>query len=339
MSEGPRFFVELAMQYRGAKILLTANKLGVFPALLGGPRTASDLAASLRCAPDPLERLLRALVALGILELNGGQYSNSELAREFLVPGTSKYTGNNLRFLDMLWDAWSHLEDVVRTGEPHRRLEELLGAEGRDFTREYVRGMLPIAEGPARRIAAILAQGPGVPARMLDVGAGPGAYALAMLERLPELHATLLDLPATLEVTEEHIRSHPARGRVTLRTGDYLEVDYGSGFDLVIMSHTTHDEPRAAVRSMLGRAYSALNPGGRIAIHDWVLDESGVAPAWAAIFSVNVMLYTRGGRVYSLSEYSALLEDAGFSAPESLLIEGPAPTTLILAQKDGPAVH
>ena len=80
-----------------------------------------------------------------------------------------------------------------------------------------------------------------------------------LLAICPDLHATLLDLPDTLEVARELCRDDPAASRLHLRAANYLEDAYGEGLDLVLLSHVTHDESPQAVRSMLQRAHDALS--------------------------------------------------------------------------------
>lgn len=332
---GSQFFTALVAGYRSAKVVFTANELGVFAALAGGPMTTAALSSRLGLDERTLELLLRALVGLELLELSGDGFSCAPLASAFLVPGTPSFTGHNLRFQDMLWESWGELPSVLRTGRPPKPLLELLQAEGQAFTAEYIRAMLPIAVQPARALAEAL--GPAPIHRLVDVGCGPGAYARALLEGHPELHATLFDLPTTLAVTRELFAESPLLARLDYREGNYLADEYGSDQDLVLLSHTTHDESPDAVEDMFRRAHRALASGGRVAVHDFVVDDATrTQPSFAALFSVSLSVYTTGGKVYSVAEYRELLERAGFrdvrAAP---LLEGLVgnPTTLIVAER------
>jgi 3-hydroxy-5-methyl-1-naphthoate 3-O-methyltransferase len=329
------FFPELVMGYRRAKAVMVAHELGLFAALAAGPRTTAELARELACDERALEALVRAVASIGLLGRDGDRFANAPLAANHLVPGRPGYAGDNLRFQEMLWDCWSSLAEVVRTGRAVHTLDQLLAGRDPGFTRDYIRGMQAVSAAPAREAMRLLADRP--VARMLDVGGGPGTFCLAFLEQFPHGAATMIDLPSTLAVTRELLAADPRRERVALVEGDYLVDGFGDGFDLVLLSHVTHDESPESCRAMAARAHAALRPGGRVAIHDFVVDGGGCGPAWSALFSLNLLLYTRGGRVYSVAEYVEQLSAAGFVRPKVYpVLEGkiPNPTVLVVAEKD-----
>lgn len=324
-----------AMQgYRVTKLLLVSVRLGLYDALDAGPRSAASLADELDLDPRALGISLRALVALGFLEFNGAMFANAPLAARHLVAGKTGYFGNSIAFHDLLWDCWSNLESVIRAGEPWRRLGDLLGERDQAFTREYILGMHNLAAAPARVVATLLSDRP--MARMLDVGCGPGTFTLALLARNPSLRATCLDLPPTLAMTRQLVGDQPEVERLELVADNYLTAAFGRDLDLILMSHITHDENAEAVANMVARAFAALRPGGRLAIHDWVVDdETQTEPLAAALFSVNLMVYT-DGQVYSEEEYRGFLREAGFAGVSAYDIrpeEVSNPTRLLVATR------
>jgi hypothetical protein len=62
----------------------------------------------------------------------------------------------------------------------------------------------------------------------------------------------------------------------------------------------------------LKRVRAALAPKGRIAIVDWVPDESRVTPPLPAVFAVSMLTATKGGDAYPFSVYQEMLGGAGF---------------------------
>lgn len=307
----PDGLIDAILGYRKAKTLITAASLGVFDRL-EGPKTARALAAALGLDARGAEILLDALTALGYVEKRADLYCNAPLASRFLVAGRPGYLGDNLKYQEIIWDAWGELGRCVKKGGAVRPLGHWLKRKP-GFAREYIRGMDNIAQGPAAEIAEALS-GPPM-RRLLDVGAGPGAYARALLRRAPGLSAVLLDLPGSLRVTREVLRGHPdLAGRVSLKAGDYRSARFGrEEFDLVLLSHITHDESPAVNRRLLRESFRALRPGGRVVIHDFLVDDARTQPLFGALFSVHMLAYTRGGRTYTAAEYENWLREAGFT--------------------------
>lgn len=111
---------------------------------------------------------------------------------------------------------------------------------------------------------------------LLDVGCGAGNYTLKLLERLPALNVTLLDLSQPM--------LHRARSR-TIEAGarevetvqaDVRDVDLGAErFDIVlaaaVLHHLRSEGEWAAVFEAL---HTALRPGGSLWVFDLVTHES-----------------------------------------------------------------
>lgn len=336
---GRRFFLDLIVGYRSAKIVFTANEIGLFEALRHEGRDARGLARALGCDERGVRILARALVALGILEWKEGQFTNSPLAREHLLSGEPHFVGANLRFQELIWNSWGALSQTVRTGRPLNDLGGLLSTRDGAFTQAYIRGMQDIAEAPAAEIARILGDRP--VHRLLDVGGGPGTFAKRLIDAHRGMRATLLDLPTTLEVTRELCGSYVDDGTLVLQPGNYLTdplartEDIG-GYDLVLMSHITHDESPETNVVLLQKALEALAPGGRLAIHDFVVDADGTGPMFDALFSVNMLAYTKGGQTYSREEYKEMMALVGFrDVVDFDVLKGKVgnPTSLVVGMK------
>jgi hypothetical protein len=59
--------------------------------------------------------------------------------------------------------------------------------------------------------------------------------------------------------------------------------------------------------------YQALNPGGRVAIRDFLIDPDRTTPLRGALFSVNMLVNTQEGRCYTEEEIGSWLVESGFS--------------------------
>jgi len=311
-----------------SRILLTALELDVFTAV--GTGAAAAVVASV-CGTEAgaTGRLLDALVSLGFLEKRGDVFANAPLAARFLAKGSRDDARGALKHNLSLWRRWSTLTDAVRAGHAVGVTE--MADRGDDWTAPFIAAM---HRGSAQR-APLVVQAVGTEgvARMLDVGGGSGAYAIAFARANATLRAEILDLPAVLPIAEEHIAEAVLADRVSTRVGDLRTDDLGSGYDLVLLSSICHMLGPEENRDLLSRAARALAPGGRVVVSDFVLDEDGTAPRQAVLFSLNMLVGTPSGRSYRESEYRAWLDAAGLAGVERVRLPGPA--HLLIGRKPG----
>ncbi len=333
-ANGARRLVELVNGYRSAKVVFVAHELGLFRALDSGPLRDVAVAEALKLDPRATSLLLRSLAALELLQCSEGVFSNAAVASAHLVPGKPGYLGHNLTYQDLLWDAWSELASTVRSGKPKADLLELLSRGPANFSRDYLKAVESVSRPVAAEVARLLLR-PGLQ-RSLDVGGGRGTYCRAFVEAVPGLQATLLDLPSTLEEARAGFEGYVHSDRITLQPANYLEDDFGGPFDVVLLSHVTHDESPQGTLLLLKKGFGALKSGGEVAVHDFVVSADGCSPPFATLFSVNMLVYTKGGQVYSVEEYEGMMREAGFTALRSeTVLAGKIEhhTTLVIGRK------
>lgn len=306
----PDPIIDSILAYRRSKVLMVGAYFGFFDKLRT-PRSAAALARNLGLRGRPTEIVLDALAASGYLKKSGGRYANAPIANRFLVSGRPGTLADNLKYQEIISEAWQDLRGCLERGSARRPLSYWL-SEHEGFTREYIRGMANIARTPAREIAEAVPLARG--ARLLDLGCGPGSYSVEFLSRYPGTQATLFDLPGTLKITRPLLRAREAlRGRWRLQAGDYTEGSFGvEAFDAALLSHITHDESPSTNLKMLRACRRALRPGGRAIIHDFVVAPKRTRPEFGALFSVHMLAYTSGGRTYTTGEYRRWLQQAGF---------------------------
>ena len=326
-------FRELARinsSYAEARILQTAVTLGLFDQLDAAGRPAAAISVAAGTNARATELLLNALVAMRLIRKDGELYKESEVSRTYLTstPPTS-YAGF-VRFDASLWALWGNLAATVRTGKPARD-PDMFQSSAEDTTR-FIDAMASMvqARGDARVLADTLALG-GV-RRLLDVGAGPGTYAIELCRRHPELRATLFDLPGTLAITRRYVDASDVADRIELVAGDYLRDPLPTGHDLVLLSTVIHGEDEDTNRALMRKIHGVLAPGGRLMIKDHVTDESGTSPAPAAIFSIAMLLFTRG-RDYAYAEIRDWLVTAGFTRVEADVLPPGLISMLVVAFK------
>lgn len=285
--------------FASSRIILTANNFHIFDHLAGAGASAATLARRIKTDTRATELLLNSLAALGLLGKVGSTFRNRPVASRYLVSKSPLYQGNILRHYHALWNNWSGLDAVVKTGQPNR--------VGRDL-RSFILGMHDLAKLKVRDVlSAIDLKGV---RRSLDLGGGPGTYTIGLAEK--GIDATLMDFPETLEISREVVGTSRAKGRISFLAGDFVTDDIGSGYDLILISQIFHAYASADCFAMLKKCRRALNPGGRVVIQEFLLDESRTSPPWGAIFSINMLVNTPGGRTYTPREMTEWLKKAGF---------------------------
>jgi ubiquinone/menaquinone biosynthesis C-methylase UbiE len=299
----------ISQGFSAAVVITTAAGLELFTMLhQAGPLDAAEIAARLGLDRRATELFLHALVGMGLLEKRDGKFTNSELADELLVKGSPYYQGDILRHNGNLLGRWIRLPEVLKTGKP---VEGYRPADDRTMRRNFILGMANNASLSAQKVAAVFDLS--AYRKMLDLGGGPGTYAIAFCRLNPQLSAVIFDLPEVIdEITADQVASSGLTERIGFIRGDYLNDDLGKGYDFIFISNIIHSLGEEENRLLLGRAFKALEAGGRVVVKDFLLDENRAYPPHSSMFALNMLLGTRAGRTYTLSEMRDYLAGAGF---------------------------
>jgi SAM-dependent methyltransferase len=156
---------------------------------------------------------------------------------------------------------------------------------------------------------------------VLDVGGGSGVFCMAFLNRKPELKTAIFDLPNVVPISERIIKKEGYTGRIELFKGDFNTDDLPKGFDLIFLSAIIHINSSEINQKLLNKCYKALNPGGKIVIQDWIMNDNKTSPLQGAIFAINMLVGTENGDCYSENEVGSWLANAGFSDIRRIKIE------------------
>jgi predicted O-methyltransferase YrrM len=307
----PLSFSEFQAKMRGfqeSRILLTAVELDLFTAV-GDGATAQEAARRASTHPRATEIILNALVAIGALSKKDGRFFNTPATQQFLVAGSPDFARPALMHTVRLFDSWATLTECVRRGTAVR--EPGVEAQDPQWTESFIEAMHWRAQNDAAELARI-ARAQDVKT-MLDIGGGSGVYSVAFAKANPQLRAEILDLEPVTRIAQRHIRAERLEDRVVTRVGDLKKEEFGSGYDLILLSAICHMLDERENLDLLRRCFRALAPGGRVLIRDFILEPDKTSPPHAAIFSVNMLVNTKGGANYTEEEYASWLREAGFS--------------------------
>ncbi len=315
----------VARGFQASRILLTAYELGVFGALGDGRRTSAEVARALGTDARATDRLLNALVALGMAEKDEGRFANGPAAARYLVPGKPEYMSGLMHAVH-LWETWGTLTGAVRAGTSVWGGEEEEREEG-EVTKAFIAAMDYRASRVAAGVVALLDLA-GV-WRVLDVGGGSGAYAGAFVRA--GVRATVFDLPDVIPLTRNYVAREGLGNEVDFVAGDYTNDDLGRGFDLVFLSQIIHANSFAANVALMTKAAAALAPGGRVVVQDFVVDEGRTGPPGAVVFALNMLVATEAGDTYTEGEIREMMARAGFADVKR--VDTPFETTLMIGKK------
>jgi len=309
-------FREAISAYRLPRVLLAALELDLFTTVGDRSWTVADLSKELKVSERGLSILCRNLAAAGVLEKKGPIYKNSRLGATALNANHRTYRGGYLSLIRTHWADWVRLLESVRSGLP---IDHDI-PDGPDYRRQFTWAMhhrtIEIAPAIAAQVSLGRASTP------LDLGGGPGTYAMAFLEKNPTLRATVCDREAALEVSKEIAGTHRAGRRLSYLPLDFSKEPIPGSYDVIWYSNVLHIYSGEENQAIFRRAFAALAPGGRFIIQDAFLhDREGLYPAEASLFAVSMLLFTEGGNTYSVSETAKWLKAAGFVGVKILPIK------------------
>jgi len=305
-------------RFMESRILLTAVRLNLFGILGRGPADANEVAGAAGADPRACAMLLDALSAMEFVLKEDGRYRVQPGRDDYLIPGGRFYVGDILGHHERLWHRWSRLTEVVTSGRPVPRGEVPGAREDEAARQDFILGMANIGAQGAREL--VLALDPRGPMTLLDVGGGPGTYALQFAEHNPELCAVVFDLPEVVPIAEGQIASRGLGDRVSAVGGDYLLDELPGGNQLALLSNIIHSLGPDEIRALFGRIHESLEPGGRLILKDFFVAEDRAGPLWPAVFSINMLVGTEEGRSYCEDEVLEWLGGAGFTPGARLTV-------------------
>lgn len=281
-------------------------RLGLFTVIHDERRSLDDIARAIGADIRGTEYLLNALSAMGLLAKGGSYYTNSETALTFLSSKSEKYLGHIILHHHHILDGWAQLDQAVLTGKPVPQR-----SYGEDAEREsFLMGMFNLAMGIAPRLAEEVDLTGRT--RLLDLGGGPGTYAIHFCRANPGLSAVIFDRPTTEPFARNTVARFGLADRIGFAGGDFTtDPITGGPYDSAWLSHILHSNGPEECQALICKTVDAMAPGGCIMIHEFILEESKDAPEFAALFSINMLVNNPAGRSYSREELKAMLAHAG----------------------------
>jgi precorrin-6B methylase 2 len=309
----PQLFFETINAHQKTAALKAAIDLGLFTVIGAAPATAPEIAARCECPERGIRILCDTLTVLGFLTKNDGHYALTPDSATFLDSTSPAYLGGTVKFFfqPAIVEAFNDLAETIRQGRVHTS-EHGTTAPDHPAWIEFARAMGPLMHPAAEAAAALVPLDPDRDTRALDVSASHGVFGLAIARRHPRAYLVALDWEPVLAVTRGNAAAAGIADRFSEIAGDAFTAELGDDYDLVLVPNFLHHFNTADCTAFLSRVHSAMRPGGRIAIIEFVPDENRISPPPAALFGLVMLGTTPEGEAYTFGDYQKMLDDAGF---------------------------
>jgi hypothetical protein len=317
--EDDRPLWDVVMSVAGYPMVLAARQMKLFELLAEKPLTLDEVCAAKHLPRRGAFAVLTLCASLRLVALRDGRYSLTALAEDYLLPSSPTYFG-------WLYDVWTPLVAVftpeklikaVKTDSPQGPFADPAGAFGEWYAEQaanFFRAMHSVSVGPSlewpRRVDLSKNR------MLLDVGGGSAVHSIGAVTVWPNLNATIFDKPTVCALAREFAERHGVSDRIATRAGDFFEDPFPSA-DIHFYSQIFHDWPADKCRLLARRSFENLPPGGRIIVHEVLLNDDLTGPFAAAALNITMLMAApHGAEQLSGLQIREILEGAGFGSIE-----------------------
>ncbi len=313
----PELFFQTVNAYQRTEGLKAAIELEVFTAIGEGNTTPAEIAKRCGASERGIRILCDFLCIIGFLNKDGSRYSLSPDSAVFLDKKSPAYLGGILEFMasPALTDAFKNFADAVRKGGTTMTDGGTTAPENPIWV-NFARAMVPLMALPSQLISKLVDPNGAGKLRILDVAAGHGMFGIGFATNNAQAEVVALDWAPVLEVAKENARKAGVSDRYSTIEGSAFDVDFGTGYDLVLLTNFLHHFDPPTCETLLRKVHAALGEGGRAVTLEFVPNEDRISPPDAAAFSVMMLGSTPAGDAYTFAELERMFANAGFSRSE-----------------------
>ncbi len=309
-------FRDAVFAFRLPRVLATALDLDLFTHMGSRWWTPKALAKSLNASERGVGILVRNLQTAGLLQQRGTSFRVRQLGQTLLNRNSPRCQSAYLDLMHQQWENWAQLTNAVRTGKPI----ENDGPDDPEYRRSFTWAMHQRSLKAAKEVAAQLNLNNAH--SLLDVGGGPGTYALEFLAKNPKLQAGVWDREPALDVAQTIAKSLRHGKRLSYYPGDLFQSPVPGKFDVMWISNVLHIFSPAENKTLFRKLKRALNPGGRILIQDtFLMEKPGFDEMETNLFAVTMLLFTPTGNTYSAKEVQQWLKAGGLKKTRCLRLK------------------
>jgi ubiquinone/menaquinone biosynthesis C-methylase UbiE len=310
----PQLFFQTINAHQRTEALKAAIELEMFTAIGEGNTTASAIAERCQTAERGMRILCDYLTIMGMLTKNDDQYALTLDSATFLDKRSPAYLGGTIGFLcsPELLQGSRNMTEAVRKGGTAVENDGTVGPDNPIWVK-FARAMAPMMMMASQIIAKLVDPNADRKLKILDIAAGHGLFGIAFAKNNPQAEIHAVDWKAVLEVAKENAQQAGVADRYHTIEGSAFDVEFGSGYDLVLITNFLHHFDPPTNETLLRKVHAALADGGRAATLEFVPNDDRVTPPDSAGFSMMMLVGTPSGDAYTFAELEQMFANAGFS--------------------------
>jgi len=307
----PALIMSGLMAHQVTYALIASIELGIYTAIESGATTVAELAAACGASEKGTRVLCDYLCVHGYLSKAEGRYANTADTAVFLVKSSPAYMGSIVEFLASPELMASHADITTKVRDGGCRNRPLTDHAEEQVWERFASSMRPVVGHSAQAVAELLGEGE-QPWKVLDVSSSHGLFGISVAARHKNAQIYANDWPEVVVYSKASADRAGMGDRYHTIPGSAFEVDFGTEFDVVLVPNFLHHFSAEANTDFLAKCRSALKPGGRVVVVEFVVEEDRLSPGWANTFAMQMLGATPEGDCYTQSELTAMLTGAGF---------------------------
>jgi ubiquinone/menaquinone biosynthesis C-methylase UbiE len=329
----PQLFFQTINAHQRTEALKAAIELEVFTGIGEGNTTASALANRCQTAERGMRILCDYLTMMGMLTKTDNEYALTLDSATFLDKRSPAYLGGTIGFLSTpeLLEGSRNMTEAVRKGGTAIDNEGTVKPDNPIWVK-FARAMAPMMAMPAQMMVKLVDPNADRKLKILDIAAGHGLFGISFAKNNPQAEIHAVDWKAVLEVARENAQQAGVVDRYHTIEGSAFDVEFGSGYDLVLITNFLHHFDPPTNETLLRKIHAALGDGGRAVTLEFVPNDDRVTPPDSAGFSMMMLVGTPSGDAYTFAELEKMFANAGFSR-STLHPLPPTIQTVVISEK------
>lgn len=318
-------FKHMVNSYKLTYLIIASYNIGVFDCLDEQSKSLLQMSKELKIEENRIEPILNGLVFYKIISRDQQGYYLDKY--NSVLNKNSEYNQQGyINFAQTIMKKYQSLEKAVKNQEyATNNFKELTEKSAENFMKGMEANAIPQAKFIAENYDF-------ENHNILDIGAGAGTYLITVAKKYKTVTGKMIDLPEMVKIQNKKISKAQLEGRIVSEECDY-NIDFPTQkYDDVFLFAVAHQEPMENVDNLLRNIYDVLKPGGRLFLTSFFLNEDKISPEFSVQFSVEMLMNSNEGKVYTHSEIKSLIRKNNFKEIERN-DKIPSPATLYIAKK------